>query len=335
MTSTGFNPNPEWHPSPAPQALRSNTSMHGTFHEDPHSDPNANQSSNSKPDAIPRSRRHWPPRTCRICFETVEPTFYAPSEGVPAMFQSSPSVLYESSDPETGRLLRPCKCKGSSKYVHESCLQAWRHADRDYGKRNYWQCPTCGFRYRLERMQWGRWISSTATQIVLTCFIFFMALFVMGFVADPIINLYVDPFSVFSSAPLSKVGARLEPVLTDDDIASWTEHFIKGLASLGLLGFVKVLFALSPWQWWNIRTSGIMNGGGRSGNTGRDRLANISWAVVVIGIATFLWVCFVSVNCCIAKLTSCLGCLQRCSLMESPNSRKSGGESHGCCSGWR
>lgn len=123
-----------------------------------------------------------------------------------------------------------------------------------------------------------------------------MALFVMGFVADPIINLYVDPYSVISSAPFSKVGARLEPMLTDDDVTSWTEHFIKGLASLGLLGFVKVLFALSPWQWWNIRTSGIMNGGGRSGNTGRDRLASISWVVVIIGIATFLWAVYKGVR---------------------------------------
>lgn len=118
----------------------------------------------------------------------------------------------------------------------------------------------------------------------------------MGFVADPIINLYVDPYSFISSAPFSKVGARVDPILTDDDIASWTEHFIKGLASLGLLGFVKVLFALSPWQWWNIRTSGIMNAGGRSGNTGRDRLASISWVVVVIGIATFLWAVYKGVR---------------------------------------
>ena len=336
MTSTGFSPNPEWHwpqnsSSPAPQAFQGHSSMPGVFHEESVVPPKSNQPPNPKPHATQKSKRHWPPRTCRICLETVGPTFHPFSESVPRMFQSSPSVTYESPDPGTGRLLRPCKCKGSSKYVHESCLQAWRHADPEYGKRNYWQCPTCGFRYRLERMQWARWISSTATQIILTCFIFSMALFIMGFVADPIINLYVDPYSVLSSTPFSKVGARLEPMLTDDDVTSWTEHFIKGLASLGLLGFVKVLFALSPWQWWNIRTSGIMRGGGRSGNTGRDRLASISWVVVIIGIATFLWVCIVSANRCIAKLTSYSGCLQRCSRMESPNLGKSWGESHGCC----
>ena len=309
MTSTGFNPDPEWHwpqnnhPTPTPQAFRDNFSMPGAFHQQPANAPKPKEPSIPNPNTTNKSKKHWPPRTCRICFETVEPTFHPPPENVPGMFQSSPSVTYDSPDPETGRLLRPCKCKGSSKYVHEGCLQAWRHADPDYGKKNYWQCPTCGFRYRLERMQWGRWISSTATQIALTCFIFVMVLFIMGFVADPIINLYVDPYSFLSSAPLSKVGARLEPILADDDVISWTEHFIKGLASLGLLGFVKVLFALSPWQWWNIRTSGIMNGGGRSGNTGRDRLANISWIVVIIGVATFLWVGVESACHFIAKLT--------------------------------
>ena len=135
-------------------------------------------------------------------------------------------------------------------------------------------------------MDWSRWISSTATQLVLTVTIFITALFVMGFVADPIINLYADPYSVFT-AP-SKVASRIEPILTDDDVPTWVEHFIKGLAATGLLGFVKVLFALSPWQYWNLRSSGIMGGGHRSTNTGRDRLANISWIVVVVGVVTFL-----------------------------------------------
>ena len=297
MTSTSFSPNPEWH---WPQRDRLTP---GAFYEGPTP---ARKTSDPEPHMTQRSKKYWPPRTCRICLESIEPTFHPASWSVAEMFQSSPLVTYESPDAENGRLLRPCKCKGSSKYVHESCLQAWRHADPHYGKRNYWQCPTCGFRYRLERMQWGRWISSAATQIILTGFILFMALFIMGFIADPIINLYVDPYSVLSSAPLAKVGARLEPMLTDDGVTGWFEHFIKGLASLGLLGFVKVLLALSPWQWWNIRSSGIMNAGGRSANTGRHRLASISWAVVIIGIATFLWVCAAPAGCYVAKLTSCL-----------------------------
>ncbi|MCJ1476473.1 hypothetical protein MMC13_005139 [Lambiella insularis] len=238
----------------------------------------------------PKPAKTWPPRTCRICLETVLPTFHQPSTSFPDILQSPPSVTYESDDPAAGRLIRPCKCKGSSRYVHEGCLQEWRHADPAYGKRNYWQCPTCGFRYRLERMRWGRAISSTATQLVLTISILFLAMFMLGFVADPIINLYLDPYSTLSSAAFSSSATKVDPLFADDDSASWTEHFVKGLASLGLLGFVKVLLALSPWQWWNLRSSGIMSGGARPGANGRDRLANISWVVVILGVGTFLWV---------------------------------------------
>ncbi|MCJ1372886.1 hypothetical protein MMC20_004112 [Loxospora ochrophaea] len=114
-------------------------------------------------------------------------------------------------------------------------------------------------------------------------------MFLLGFVADPIINLYLDPYSTLSSAPFGKLSTKIEPIFSDDDEVSWLEHFIKGLASLGLLSFVKVLLALSPWQWWNLRSSGMLGGSGRAGGSGRDRLASISWLVVIIGVGTFLW----------------------------------------------
>lgn len=229
----------------------------------------------------PNRPKHWPPRQCRICLETVNPTFHAPPDNIPDILQPPPHVTYDSEDPASGRLLRPCKCKGSSKYVHEGCLKIWRYADPGFAKRNYWQCPTCGFRYRLQRMRWAAWISSTTSQVILTAGIFFLAMFLFGFIADPIISLYLDPYSTL-------LGKKVELVSTDG-ITSWPEHFIKGLATIGLLSFVKFLFALSPWEWWNVRSSGILGGGGRRSN-GRDRLANISWVVVLIGVGTFLWV---------------------------------------------
>ncbi|MCJ1407975.1 hypothetical protein MMC19_002047 [Ptychographa xylographoides] len=113
-------------------------------------------------------------------------------------------------------------------------------------------------------------------------------MFALGFVADPIINLYLDPYSTISSGSFSDLGIKIEPILTDDDVPGWAEHFLKGLASLGMLSFIKVLFA-SPWQWWNLRNSGIMSGGRRTGTDGRDRLANTTWILILIGVGTFLW----------------------------------------------
>jgi len=314
MASTGYSPSPSpgWHwPEDIPTASsnpdsHTGPSMPGGFNDEYNAilprQHSANSNSNppeindpkphptSAPGLGPKREKHWPPRTCRICLETVMPTFHMPSQSLPSILQSPSDVTYDSSDPKSGRLLRPCKCKGSSKYVHEGCLQAWRHADPGYAKRNYWHCPTCGFQYRLERMNWGRWISSTTTQIVLTVTILFTTMFIMGFVADPIINIYLDPYSFLSSVSISNLGTKLEPILTDDEVSTWTEHFIKGLASLGLLSFVKVIFALSPWQWWNLRNSGIINSSGRAGANGRDRLASISWIMVLVGVGTFLWV---------------------------------------------
>jgi hypothetical protein len=247
-----------------------------------------------------RSKRtYWPPRQCRICLETVQPTFNIPSESLPGFLQS-PNVVYED---ESGRLIRPCMCKGSSKYVHEACLQAWRHADPGYGRRNYWQCPTCGFKYRLARMGVGRFIGSVcksfsftvnteemliqskAAQIGLTAIILIMIIFVLGFVADPIINLYLDPWSFIPG-----LSGPEHTYYYEDDSSTWYEHFAKGFASMGVLGFLKVLIA-SPLSYFRI-------GGGRGRTTGRDRYEQVSWIIIAVGVGTFLAVCIVPFELC-------------------------------------
>jgi hypothetical protein len=233
-------------------------------------------------------RTHWPPRQCRICLETVLPTFNAASESLPAFLQSS-NVVYTD---ETGRLIRPCMCKGSSKYVHDACLQAWRHADPGYARRNYWQCPTCGFKYRLARLGTGRFIGSigkfsdfrcdipgltgwAGAQIALTALILILVIFFLGFVADPIIGLYVDPWSYMPW------NSHSMPLFEDDEPSTWYEHFAKGFASMGVLGFLKVLVA-NPFSYFRF------GGSGRGRNTGRDRVEQVSWIIIVFGVGTFL-----------------------------------------------
>lgn len=255
-----------------------------TESQSPNSDP-TNENSSVPPGPKPR---HYQPRTCRICLETVLPTFIHDDSAahLPTALQPPPRVTYASPPGDGGRLLRPCKCKGTQKYVHEDCLSAWRLQD-PLQKRNYWQCPTCGYAYNLQRLSYGRWLSSTAAQIGLTIAIFVVAMFVLGFVADPIINLYLDPVDTIAT-----VGGPTGSLIFEDEEAGWGEHFVKGLASLGLLGFAKFLLTLSPWHWFNMRGTGFHiggSGGGRAGTTGRDRMAQLSWITIVIGIMTFLY----------------------------------------------
>ena len=281
-----MNYQPSWH-WPEGTTLQPDASSSGLGQQPASSDTGHNPShdTSNQPTDPPKT---YPSRTCRICLETVHPTYHPPSANLPGFLRSGPRVTYESSDPELGRLLRPCKCKGSSRYVHEGCLKLWRNADPAYGKRNFWQCPTCNFQYRLERMRWGKWISSPVTQILLTVSILFMVIFVLGFIADPIINLYVDPFDTITGQLWDD---DLRDVVRNDGPTTWAEHLFKGLASLGVLSFLKVLVAMSPWQWWNLRNSGLVGGGSRrTAATGRDRAASISWIVLAIGVGTFLWV---------------------------------------------
>ncbi|WPH03982.1 Hypothetical protein R9X50_00686500 [Acrodontium crateriforme] len=245
-------------------------------------EPRSTTASDGQPRGQQQKRQHYPPRTCRICLDTVLPTFHTnDSSPFPASITSDEiRVTYESPAGEGGRLLRPCKCKGTAKYVHEECLSAWRRQD-PLQKRNYWQCPTCHYKYRLQRLTYGSWLSSTFVQLGLTLFIFVMAMFALGFVADPIINLYLDPFETITTA-----GGPTGSLIFEDEPVTWTEHFVKGLASIGLLGFAKFLLTLSPWHWFRFGSGG---GARTTGGTGRERLQQISWITLAIGIVTALY----------------------------------------------
>jgi hypothetical protein len=57
-----------------------------------------------------------------------------------------------------GRLISPCKCKGTMKYVHLTCLQEWRRVSGK--KESYYQCDQCKYKYRLSRMRFAEWLKA-------------------------------------------------------------------------------------------------------------------------------------------------------------------------------
>ena len=50
---------------------------------------------------------------------------------------------------EAGKLIAPCRCRGSVRLIHVRCLNTWRVTSAN--PRSFERCETCGFRYRTER----------------------------------------------------------------------------------------------------------------------------------------------------------------------------------------
>ncbi|KAI1083941.1 hypothetical protein F5B20DRAFT_526103 [Whalleya microplaca] len=231
----------------------------------------------------PDERRKKRTRKCWICHEDVEAT-YEDTGFIDGMRNKRPRRQYISENGD--RLINPCKCSGSIKYVHEGCLKLWMNESP-----NAWKCGRCQYRYQMERLNWAQYLRSPLVTLALTIAILLFTVFILGFVADPILGLWLDPVGTIADTVTSHppLDEGIDLALDEEDAEGWFEHFLKGIFSLGLLGFVKAFLAMSPWQWWNLRTSGIVGGGGRRGGTGRERMENINLALVLIGVITFLY----------------------------------------------
>lgn len=220
----------------------------------------------------------YPTRTCRICLEEVAATVTLYPPGLPPAFQR-PIVEYKNDD-EYGRLIKPCHCRGGMRYIHEHCLRQSRTQGVRPG--SLWKCHECGYQFNFNRLTLQRYLGSKISSGVLTVFFMLFAMFMLGFVADPILNFYTDPYDTIVGR--EDVWQQVNVNESKDSLSGWAEHFLKGLVSMGVLSFLRTMI-LNPFQWWNFRNSGFVSWrtAGRS-TSGRDRAVNISWLVVAMGM---------------------------------------------------
>lgn len=102
-------------------------------------------------------------RSCRICFGGVD------EEG------------------EMGRLISPCLCSGSMRYVHVQCLGMWRAKN----SKTFIECPQCKYTYVLRRGRWGDVLLSTRTLTAATATTFLLMSLITGhFLLHFLLNLY-------------------------------------------------------------------------------------------------------------------------------------------------
>lgn len=147
--------------------------------------------------------------------------------------------------------------------------------------------------------------------------------FTLGFVADPIIDFCLDPSFLGLTSITGNTRYDISDILPTEDVSGWGEHFMKGFASLGLMSLLKTLFA-SPVQFFFRST------GNRNRNQGRERLGYITWIMVAVGVATFLYVSL-PIRRLIEKLTAKpAGNMERSSIMGETDFGKCERKCDGC-----
>lgn len=160
-------------------------------------------------------------KTCRICYGSDEDA------------------------EELGRLISPCKCTGTSKYVHIICLQEWRtHSPR---KRSYFECDLCKHRYSLRRNGYAALLLEPKTRIAFTGIFLWGLAFSLGYVAYPVLetSLTDDDIELLLRSPnyiLRELGVPIDSRRRIFSRGGWIEHHVLGTASIGVLGLFKFSF---------------------------------------------------------------------------------------------
>ncbi|GAA5898641.1 hypothetical protein JCM6882_000886 [Rhodosporidiobolus microsporus] len=96
-------------------------------------------------------------------------------------------ICFDGPDEEMGKLFSPCLCSGTSRFVHQACLEQWRQASRN--ARSFYACDLCKYQYRFRRTALARIVTSKVTVTLLTSYIFLFLVFLSGFIANSLISV--------------------------------------------------------------------------------------------------------------------------------------------------
>ncbi|KAG0247497.1 hypothetical protein BG011_001388 [Mortierella polycephala] len=196
-----------------------------------------------------------------------------------------------------GRLISPCLCKGSMKYVHVECLNAWRA--RSPKRESHYKCDTCKYAFSFRRTSFAHYLAHPLTLFALTLIVFAVAVFAAGFAMKLILYLIMDepteflyPIDIdeFDEAELEQLRKDMVIFKTPDSLRAVFRidktHMVFGSFFVSIVGFLQ-LFVTTFWMGGGggiFRIGGFgLNGGRRRGGRGeRQGEAGIGGMLLVM-----------------------------------------------------
>ncbi|KAF9132588.1 hypothetical protein BGW39_011766 [Mortierella sp. 14UC] len=201
-----------------------------------------------------------------------------------------------------GRLISPCLCKGSMKYVHVECLNAWR--TRSPKRESHYKCDTCKYSFSFRRTSFARYIGHPLTVFVLTIVTFALAVFAAGFAMKLLLYLMMEePHEFIYPADLSD-EEDLEVMRMRQDIVIFKTpeslravfridktHMVFGSFFVSIIGFLQ-LFVSTIWMGggggvFRFGGFGLGGGGRRRGGRGERQGEAGAGGVVMVVILVF------------------------------------------------
>ncbi|KAF9435607.1 hypothetical protein BGZ76_005894 [Entomortierella beljakovae] len=193
-----------------------------------------------------------------------------------------------------GRLISPCLCKGSMKYVHVECLNAWRA--RSQKRESHYKCDTCKYSFSFRRTSFAKYLAHPLTVFALTIIVFIAAVFAAGFAMKLLLYLMMDEpqefiYSVdiddYEDEELVQLKENVVIFKTPDSLRAVFRidktHMVFGSFFVSIIGFLQLLLS-TIWMGGGggvFRIGGFGLGGGRRRGE-RQREAWVGGALMVV-----------------------------------------------------
>jgi len=149
-------------------------------------------------------------------------------------FSGEPTCRICLGDEFDGRMISPCLCKGSMRFVHIECLTQWRTTSRN--KESFFACDSCQYRYSFRRPGWASMLRSALVVHFVTLVLFVILIAICGHTANLADYLFFD----------GGLGKTLGLNFDDDQMAELMELY--GEAGGGLINGDYSLLGLSMVQ---------------------------------------------------------------------------------------
>ncbi|KAJ3065245.1 hypothetical protein HDU98_011386 [Podochytrium sp. JEL0797] len=230
-----------------------------------------------------------PPRYCRICFSSDTPD---PEQDALDNPDNEPM-------PDLGRLISPCKCKGTMKYVHLSCLNEWRK--RTVNNSSHFQCDQCKFKYTFERTKWAMVLRNGVLLMGMTVVAYLLLVILCGFLAKGIIWMVIgNELKELNTVSMDDLEDEWEElvlaVLSDPSLLSmWVVNWVHMSVGLMLLGFVGATYSVAGFGLYRVTGQMRRRRDGGAGGVGDGNGVLIAF-MLIVGILQTLWVVFKQVK---------------------------------------